>query len=153
MTLTTTSTSITQIPPLCPVFLSTYGLKNDWSYRGEKFKYIPLTWKLGVSRIEALKIRIASWKPKNDRSNQSIFYFDVKTEAEALQILKKFENVDFKKLENRFDEWFDKDCVRIKNTGETQKWLSDVITVLRSEFSPHGTINEVLKRNIPLIFN
>ena len=118
-----------------PCFNSTYALKNDWSYKGEKFKNIALTWKLGVSRIEALKIRIANWKPKYDRSNQAIFYFDVKTEKEAIEILKKFEKFNFKKLEKRFDEWFDKDCVRMKNTGDTQKWLLEIIPVLRSEFS------------------
>lgn len=118
-----------------PCFISTYGLKNNWSYKGEKFKNIALTWKLGVSRIEALKIRIANWKPKYDRSNQAIFYFDVRTEKEANEILKKFEKFNFKKLEKRFDDLFDKDSVRTKNTGDTDKWLLKIIPVLRSEFS------------------
>ena len=56
-------------------FISTYGLRNDWSYKGEEFISVGLTWKLGVSNIDALKIRIAKWKPKYDRSNQAIFYF------------------------------------------------------------------------------
>ena len=125
--------SNTQLPF---VFSSSYGLKNDWSYKSEKFKCIPLTWKLGVSRIEALKIRIANWKPKQDRSNQAIFYFDVQTEEAAIKLLKNFEKFDFKQLEDRFDKWFDKDRVNLKNTGDTQKWLLDIIPVLRSEFSP-----------------
>lgn len=134
-----TSAPLLQNGCYVPCFLSTYGLKNDWSYKGEKFKYIPLTWKLGVSRIEALKIRIANWKPKHDRSNQAIFYFDVESEQEAKCILKNFDGFNFKKLETRFDEWFDKDCVRMKNTGDTREWLLKVIPILRSEFSKHGT--------------
>jgi len=118
-----------------PCFTSTYGLKNDWSYQGEKFKNIALTWKLGVCSIGALKIRIANWKPKYDRRNQAIFYFDVKTEKEANEILKKFEKFNFKKLEKRFDDLFEKDSVRIKNTGDTEEWLLKIIPVLRSEFS------------------
>lgn len=130
-----TNTAITYSECCVPCFISTYGLKNDWSYKGEKFKNIALTWKLGVSRIEALKIRIANWKPKYDRSNQAIFYFDVKTEKEANEILEKFEKFNFKKLEKRFDDLFEKDSVRIKNTGDTNKWLLKIIPVLRSEFS------------------
>lgn len=130
-----TNPAITYSECYVPCFISTYGLKNDWSYRGEKFKNIALTWKLGVCRIEALKIRIANWKPKYDRSNQAIFYFDVKTEKEANEILKKFEKFNFKKLEKRFDDLFENDSVRIKNTGDTEKWLLKIIPVLRSEFS------------------
>ena len=130
-----TTPAITYSECYVPCFISTYGLKNDWSYKGEKFKNIALTWKLGVSNIYALKIRIANWKPKYDRSNQAIFYFDVKTEDESIEILKSFEKFNFKKLEKRFDNWFDKDLVRIKNTGDTQKWLSQIIPVLRAEFS------------------
>lgn len=124
-------------------FISTYGLKCDWSYRREKFKSIALTWKLGVSRIEALKIRIGDWKPKHDRSNQAVFYFDVETENEADEILEKFEKFDFRELENRFDEWFDRDCVRMRNTGDTQKWLSQVVPTLRSEFSLNTSITQL----------
>ena len=94
-----------------------------------------MTWKLGVSRIEALKIRIANWKPKYDRSSQAIFYFDVKTKEEAYQILKKFESFDFVKLENRFDELYDSNRTNLINTGETQKWLSQIIPSLRLDFS------------------
>lgn len=131
---TPTTPAITYSECYVPCFVSTYGLRNDWSYKGEKFKNIALTWKLGVSNIEALKIRIAR-KPKYDRSNQAIFYFDVKTENEAIEILKKFEKFNFKKLEKRFDDLFEKDSVRMKNTGDTEKWLLKIIPVLRSEFS------------------
>ena len=117
-----------------PKFISTYGVSEDWSYRGENFFIIPLTWKLGVSRIEALKIRIANWKPRYDRSCQAIFYFDVKTEEQAFVILEKFRRFNFKKLEKRFDLLFDKDLVRRKNTGDTGKWLKVVIQTLRKEF-------------------
>ena len=130
-----TTPAITYSECYVPCFISTYGLKNDWSYKGEKFKNIPLTWKLGVSRIEALKIRIANWKPKYYRGNQAIFYFDVKTEVEANEILKRFEKFNFKKLEKRFDELFEKDSIRMKNTGDTEKWLLKIIPMLRAEFS------------------
>ena len=118
-----------------PKFISTYGLSDSWSYKSEKFKYIPLSWKMGVSRIEALKIRIASWKPRYDRSGQAIFYFDVKTKHEAKLILWKFAKFNFKKLEKRFDELFEKDKVRIKNTGDTGIWLTKIMPILRAEFA------------------
>lgn len=118
-----------------PRFKTTYGVKRDWSYRGEIFYYIPLTWKLGVSRIEAIKIRIARWKPKWDRSNQSIFYFDVESEEQAANILNRFEKFNFKKLENRFDKLFEKDKVKTKNTGDTSKWILEILPILRTEFS------------------
>ena len=113
---------------------STYGLNKDFSFKSEVFYYVPLTWKLGVCGIEALKIRVASWKPKWDRSNQSIFYFDVKTEAEAIDIINKYKSFNFVKLENRFDKLYELNSVRIKNTGETSKWLSEIIPILRNEF-------------------
>ena len=113
---------------------STYGIKFDWSYKGEDFWYIPLTWKLGVSRIEALKIRIAKWTPKSNRSNQAIFYYDVKTKDEASVILSKFIDFNFKKLENRFDKLYENDRCNIKCTGDTQKWLNEIIPMLRKEF-------------------
>lgn len=116
-------------------FKSTYGLRSEWSYRGEEFKIISLSYKLGVSRIEALKIRIAKWKPKTNRNNQAIFYFDVETHLQAQEILKRFIDFDFKKLEKRFDSIFELDNVRIKNTGETQEWLSILIPKLRSKFN------------------
>ena len=115
-------------------FISYYVLKTDWSYYNETFKEISLTWKLGVSSIEALKIRIATWKPKYNRSNQAIFYFDVQTEEQAHEILMKFKKFNFKKLQDRFNELFEKENIRMKNTGETQIWLLKIIPILRTEF-------------------
>jgi len=116
-------------------FNSTYGIRVDRSYRSEKFKYVPLTWKLGVCRIEALKIRIATWKPKQDRSYQSVFYFDVETESEANKILADFKSFNFKKLEGMFDQMFNDDNVRLMNTGDTINWLLKAIPMLRLEFA------------------
>jgi len=124
-------------PLLQDVFISTYGFKKDWSYRGEEFYFIPLTWKLGVSNIEALKIRISKWKPKFDRENQAIFYFDVETKEEAKLVLDKFKAFNFKKLEDKFDSIFNDENVRLKNSGETKEWLLNVIPLLRTEFSEY----------------
>lgn len=115
-------------------FNSTYGLKRDWSFRAEEFYYIPLTWKLGVSRIEALKIRISKWYPKENRSNQAIFYFNAESKEGANEVLKQFQDFDFKALEKRFDELFDSTRMYRKCTGDTQKWLLEIIPQLRKEF-------------------
>lgn len=101
---------------------STYGISTDFSFRSEDFIYVPLTWRLGVCRIEILKIRIASWKPKYDRSNSAIYYFDVKSRDEAKNILKQFEDFDFKSIEDFFDEKYPKKSM---NTGQTCDWLND----------------------------
>jgi len=115
-------------------FNSTYGLQTYQSFKGETFKSIPLTWKLGVSRIEAFKIRIAAWKPKYNRNEEAIFYFEVNNLEEAKSILNQFEQFDFKQLEYRFDTLYELDKVRIKNTGETREWLKKIIPVLQAEF-------------------
>lgn len=103
---------------------STYGISTDFSFRSEDFIYVPLTWRLGVCSIEILKIRIASWKPKHDRSNSAIYYFDVKSREEAHNILKQFEDFDFKSIEDFFDEKYPKNSM---NTGETSDWLQNIL--------------------------
>lgn len=114
---------------------STYGLRKDWSYRSETFFIIPLTWRLGVSKIELLKIRVASWRPKYDRTNQSIFYFDVNTKDEALEIIEKNKDFDFKKIENFFEKMYLNRGQKTMNTGETEKWLNEiVIPKIREKF-------------------
>ena len=110
---------------------STYNLRTDFSFRGEKFFNIPLTWRLGVSNIELLKIRVAGWKPKSNRSNQAIFYFDVKTKDDAFQILEKVKDFNFKKIQNYYEKihiekWFSGNNIE-RNTGATQKWLDGVV--------------------------
>jgi len=115
-------------------FISTWGLKRDWSYRGEEFIYIPLTWKLGVSNIEALKIRIAKWRPKYNRSNQALIYYEVNTQEQAQVILNSYVNFNFKHLEKRFDELYERDRGMMMNTGDTCKWLLGIIPILRNEF-------------------
>jgi len=110
---------------------STYGLRYDYSYVNERFICISLSWK--TCFLNALKIRIAKWRPTSDRSNQAIFYFDVRTKEEAEIILDKFKDFDFKKLEDRFDSLFDKEA-NGKNTGELHKWNEKIIPLLRSEF-------------------
>lgn len=102
---------------------STYGVSRDWSYKGECFYSISSSWRLGSRPI--LKIRIANWSPKYDRNNHSILYYDVQTEIEALDILKKYKDFDFKSVENEFETIWIKDNFEDKgffNTGETNIW-------------------------------
>ena len=115
-------------------FNSTYGLRINHSLQGETFYIIPLTWKLGYSNIDILKIRIAQWKPKGDRTNQALFYFDVDSIEKVDEILHRFNDFEFKVIEERFDVLFDQNNVRQKNTGEIGKWLLCIIPLLRNEF-------------------
>jgi len=110
---------------------STHGINTDWSYKAEEFLYVPISWR---THLCALKIRIARWRPRQDRSNQAIFYYDVNTRNEAYAIIKQFETFNFKKLENRFDELFVATKGWMMNTGETSKWLLEIIPLLRKEF-------------------
>lgn len=116
------------------VFKSTYGLNSGWSYKSEVFRFIPISWRLGVCSIDALKIRIANWTPREDRTASSIFYFDVRTFEEAKIILDSFKGFNFKKLERRFENLYERDSVLGKNTGETRDWLKEIVPVLREEF-------------------
>lgn len=116
-------------------FMSTYGLSTNYSFVSEKFMYIPLTWRLGISSIEALKIRISSWVPKNDRSGQAIFYYDVKTKDEALDILKRFNDFNFLELENEFETLFLNERINLKCTGDTREFLKKIIPILREKYS------------------
>lgn len=105
---------------------STYGLKKDWSYRGEEFYIVPLTWRLGVCGIDILKIRIANWRSKYNRSNQAIFYYDVKSKEEANKILDLYKDYNFKTVEN----WFEKEYKESNighTTGVVNNWLDTVI--------------------------
>lgn len=110
---------------------STYGIRSDWSYKTEEFLYVSISWRTHVC---ALKIRIAQWRPKSDRSNQAIFYYDVNTRNEAYDIVKQFEQFNFKKLEQRFDDLFIAARGWMLNTGDTDKLLKEIIPVLRKEF-------------------
>lgn len=111
---------------------STYGVQKDWSYRGENFYYVPLTWRL--HSINILKIRIANWKPKYNRCNEALFYFDATTTEEATTILESFKDFNFKKIEKYFENLYIKDEVYIKNTGEVNLWLEKNIPILKNKF-------------------
>ena len=65
-------------------FNSTYGLKQDNSFRDEGFYSISSSWGSGSRPI--LKIRLARWKPKSSRENCAILYYDVQTKDEAIKI-------------------------------------------------------------------
>lgn len=113
---------------------STYDFRKDFSYKGENFYRLPLTWRLGVTSIDLFKIRVSTWTPKADRSKQAIFYFDVKTDSEAKNIISKIKDYNFKRIQNYFEKLYlrDKKC---RNTGETIEWLDTVvIPELREKF-------------------
>ena len=113
---------------------STYGIKTNFSYKDEFFYYIPLTWRLGVNRIELVKIRVAGWKPKGNRENQAIFYFDVKTKNEALEIIDEIKDYDFKRVENFFEKLYLQYPLNY-NTGERYEWLEKIaIPATREKF-------------------
>lgn len=111
---------------------STYRIRSDWSYKAEEFLCVSISWRTHVC---ALKIRIAKWRPKSDRSNQAIFYHDVDTRNEAYDIIKQFEKFNFKKLEKRFEELFAASKGWMLNTGDTDKLLKEIIQILRKEYS------------------
>lgn len=112
--------------------ISTYGISTDYSYVRERFIYVPVSWK---SHLKILYIRIATWKPKEDRSGRSIFYFDVETEEQANEILKQFKLFDFKEVEKRFDDLWCENHAQLKNTGERHDFIAEVLPLLRNEFS------------------
>ncbi len=120
-----------------PIPNSTYGLQTDWSYQNELFWYISLSWRCSV-RI--LKIRSAPWKPKNDRSDEAIFYYDVTSDKEANAILDTYRDYDFKAIENLFEDLWKRDNFDNKghfNTGERIKWFRDIFLPLaRAKFKP-----------------
>lgn len=115
-------------------FMSTYGLSTNYSFVSENFMYIPLTWRLGISNIEALKIRISNWVPKNDRSGQAIFYYDVKTKDKALEILKMFNNFNFLELEKEFETLFLNEKMNLKCSGDTREFLKKITPILREKY-------------------
>lgn len=119
---------------------STYGIRIDRSFRQELFASVPLTWMLGVSSVDILKVRKARWRPKFDRSNSAVFYIDVNDPEQFAEVLSTFENFDFKAIEDLFNEMFLK-TKRCMNTGETQEWLhSKFLPTARAKFSsPYGT--------------
>lgn len=116
---------------------STYGIRIDRSFQSELFASVSLTWQLGVSSIDILKVRKAKWKPQLDRSNSAIFYIDVKDPEQFAEALSAFEKFDFKAVEDFFDDMYSK--VKRGNTGETRLWLSGVfIPAARLKFpSPY----------------
>ncbi len=118
------------------VFKSTYGLKKDSSFRGESFRSIPLTWRLGVCNIEILKVRVASWRPKLSRSNSAVFYYEVDTLEKADNILLGYKDFSFKKVENLFEDMYIKDNVLKKNTGAIMEWLMGVFIPKARELFP-----------------
>ncbi len=102
---------------------STYGVHLDWSFVGEEFYSVSMHWRC---RLPILKIRIANWKPKHDRSNGALFYYDVKTKQEALDILNKYKDFNFKEIEDWYDEYWIKSNIGY-TTGILHKWWNDVI--------------------------
>ena len=105
---------------------STYGLIKDWSYRGEIFYTVPSLWNHGS--IPILKIRIANWKPKYDRSDTAIFYYDVRTKEDANKILGLYKLYNFKKIEKEAEKMWNKDNFDDKgcfNSGETDNWWTN----------------------------
>lgn len=117
-------------------FRSTYGLSKDASFRGESFRHMPLTWRLGVCSIDILKIRIASWTPKLSRKNSAVFYYDVDTVEKANEILNRYEVFNFKRIESYFEKEYLQDNILGKNTGETMDWLTNTfLPKARSKFA------------------
>lgn len=112
-------------------FKSTYGPSTDFSYVGERFFYIPISWK---SHLKILYIRIAKWKPREDRSNRAVFYFDVENQDQADEIVNTFKSFDFKEIEKRFDDLWCENHAQLKNTGERRDFISEILPILRSEF-------------------
>lgn len=100
---------------------STYGIHYDFSFVGEEFYSVSSSWRLGSRPI--LKIRVANWKPKQNRSNQALFYYEVKTKEEALKIINEHESFDFKKYEEMFEKEWTKTGSSI--TGENNKWWNE----------------------------
>ncbi len=107
-------------------FNSTYGLKQDSSFKGEGFYSISSSWRNGSRPI--LKIRLARWTPKYSRENCAILYYDVQTKDEIIKILESYKDFDFKAIENEFETMWNKDNFEDKgyfNTGETDKWWNE----------------------------
>lgn len=104
-------------------FNSTYGLNYDFSFKGEIFYSISSSWRLASRPI--LKIRVANWKPKVDRNNQAIFYYDVSKDTDAKNILDLYKDFNFVEIENEFEKMWNEDNFKNKgyfNTGETDTW-------------------------------
>lgn len=102
---------------------SIYDFKKDFSFRNEQFYIIPLSWRVHRNLV---KIRVSEWKPKEDRSCQSIFYFDVKTESEAYEILEKIKSYNFKKIQNYFEKIYLRDNPHW-STGAMDNWLNNTV--------------------------
>jgi hypothetical protein len=110
----------------------TYSTQSDFSYVGEQFVTVPCHWRPGS--FNTLKIRKASWKPKQNRNNSAIYYFDVKTTEEVNTILESFKNFDFKQIEKEYVEQYGQ-LHRILNTGEnTEWWIKTFIPYIRKKY-------------------
>ena len=100
---------------------------NDFSYRGETFKYLSLTWRLGISNIDLVRIRLSSWKPKHSRENQAVYYYDCRTEEEVKAAMKDSLTKPLGDVKKLFDKMFDdfkKEKGNSHNTGETREFLN-----------------------------
>lgn len=107
-------------------FKSTYGLRKDWSYRGELFYRFSSSWRPGSRPI--LNIRVANWTPKVSRENSAIIYYDVTSTEKAQEILTHYTNFNFKRIENEFEKMWVKDNFEDKgffNSGETDYWWNN----------------------------
>lgn len=102
---------------------STYGVHYDYSRRSEQFYSVSSSWRPGSRPI--LKIRVARWLPKTNRENSAIIYLEAYNIDEAKELLKKYEDFDFKGVEEAFEAMWLKDNFEDKghfNTGETDNW-------------------------------
>ncbi len=88
------------------LYNSIYDLYTDYSFVSENFYVIPIG---GTHRLDALKIRVADWKPRYNRDYSAVFYYEVKTKQEALDILKVYEKFNFKELQNLYTEMYGKE--------------------------------------------
>lgn len=102
--------------------------RNSYSNRGERFKNISLTWRLGVSNIDLVKIRIANWAPRHDRSGQAVYYYDCKTDEEVKAAVKDVATKPLGEVRELFTVLFDEFRIEkglAHNTGETQEFLKN----------------------------
>ena len=117
----------------------TYNTQSDFSFVGEQFVTVPCHWRPGS--FPTLKIRQASWKPKQNRDNSAIYYFDVKTKEEVNAVLESFKDFDFKRIEEEYVEHYGK-LQRILNTGENREWWTKTfIPYIREKYPLQQNIN------------
>jgi hypothetical protein len=105
---------------------STYKLRKGHSFKGEAFYEIPCSWRPGARPV--LKIRIAAWRPKEDRANQAVYYYDVDTHAQADDILTRWRGFDFTLVQEEYEKMWCKDNFEDEgyfNTGQTTKWWTE----------------------------